>query len=208
MPFFIRKFMTRPKPAWDQEKYEYEDTIRLCYQWKTVTLALCSFQKFQCFNSKYSSEIDHKPFFESDRKFRGVVHEKGQFKTHVACEVEVLTEGLPKDYIGEFVLAHISQTSNTIRREEQPLELSVTLLDSTAKLTESLIDGLRDAALSRFRFMHIELECLEPTAEELEKALSDMRERGYAATRNILSVKMWPKIELENAPSWARQTDQ
>jgi hypothetical protein len=101
----------------------------------------------------------------------------------------------------------MSMVNDKTRREEQPLELSVTLRDPTSMLKESLIDGLRDAALSGFRFMHVELECVETTSEELEKAMSDMRERGYATMRNIRAVKMWPKIELQNAPAWARRAD-
>jgi len=74
-------------------------------------------------------------------------------------------------------------------REEQALQLDVTLFDSTSTLKTSLIDGLRDAALSGFRFMHIQLECPESTNEELDKALSDIRAQGYAYSRNILTVK-------------------
>jgi hypothetical protein len=170
-------------------------------------VALCSFQKFLAFNFKYSSESERKPFVETDLKFRGVVHEQGQFETHVLCEVEVLPASISEGYIGGFVLAHMGMPNDKTRREEQSLELGVTLSDPTSMLKASLIDGLRDAALSGFRFMHVELECQEPTTQELEKALSDMRERGYAAKRDILSVKMWPKIELQHAPAWTRRAD-
>ncbi|HTV29817.1 MAG TPA: hypothetical protein VMF32_18760 [Xanthobacteraceae bacterium] len=201
MPFFVRKSKPPPREAWDQAKYEYEAAIQRCYQWKKVTLALCSVQKFLAFNFK------RKPFVETDYKFRGVVYEQGKFETHVQCEVEILPASTPEDHIGGFVLTHMSTVNDKTRREEQPLELSVTLRDSTSMLKASLIDGLRDAALSGFRFMHVELECVEITSEELEKAMSDMREQGYAAMRDILAVKMWPKIELQNAPAWARRAD-
>jgi hypothetical protein len=159
------------------------------------------------FNFESLSEGKRKPFVETDLTFRGVVHARGEFETHVPCEVEVRPASISGDYIGGFVLTHISMPNDKKRREEQSLELSVTLHDSTSMLKASLIDGLRDAALSGFQFMHVELECQEPTSQELEKALSDMRERGYAESRGILSVRMRPKIELQHAPAWARRTD-
>lgn len=207
MLFFSRKSKVRPKEAWDQEKYEYEDAIRRCYQWKRVTLALCGFQKFLAFNLNYHAESERTPFVETDLKFRGVVHEQGQFEKHVLCEVEVLPANISEDNIGGFHLTHLSMPNDKRRCEEQPLELGVSLSDPTSMLKATLIDGLRDAALSGFRFMHVELECKESTNQELEKALSDMRERGYAAHRDVLSAKMWPKIELQHAPAWARQKD-
>ena len=191
--------------AWDQAKYEYEAGIQRCYQWKRVTLALCSFENFLAFNFKYSSESERKPFVETDFIFRGVVHEEGQFETHVRCAVKILPASIPQDYIGEFALGHVGMGNDKTRAEERSLELAVTLSDPTSMLKSSLIGGLRDAALSGFRFIHVALECQEPTKQELEKALSDMREKGYTAKRNILSVMMWPKIELQHAPAWARQ---
>jgi hypothetical protein len=209
MSFFIRKSKAPPKEPLDQAKYEYEAAIQRCYQWKVVTLAMCSFQNFLAFNFKYSVDSERKPLLQTDHKFRGVVHEQGQgqFATHVPCEVEILPASMPEDYIGGLVLTHTSTVNDKTRREKQPLELSVTFNDPTSMLKTALIDGLRDAALSGFRFIHVELECRETTNEELEKALSDMRERGYAAKRDILSVKMWPKMELQNAPAWARRAD-
>ncbi len=195
-----------PKKAWDQTKYEYEEAIQRCYQ-RRVTLALCSFEKFLAFNFEHPSDIERTPFVESDLKFRGVVHEQGQFERPVLCEVEVLPKSISEDYIGSFVITHMGSTNDKKRLEENSLKLLVTLRDPTSMLKAHLIDGLRDAALSGFRFMHVELECQEPTNQGLEKVLSDMRERGYYAFRDILSVKMWPKIELQHAPAWARRAD-
>lgn len=207
MAFFRRKSKALAKNAWDQAKYDYEEAIERCYRWQSVTLALCSFEKFLAFNFKYVSESERKPFVETDIRFRGVVHQLGQFEKHVLCEVEVLPARISEDYIGEFWLEHTGGVNDKTRREEQSLELSVTLGDPTSMLKAALIDGLRDHALSRSRFMHIELECKESMNQGLEKALSDMRERGYAAKRDILSVKMRPKIELPHTPAWARRAD-
>ncbi len=206
MFFFSRKSKDLPKAAWDQAKYEYEAAIQRCYQRKHVTLALCSFQKFLAFSFQYPAASERKPFVETDFIFRGVVHERGQFETHVRCEVEILPDATPEDHIGEFVLSNLLMDNDKARREQRFLELKVRLSDPTSMLKSSLIGGLRDAASSGLRFMHIELECQESTKEEVEKALSDMREQGYAATRDVLGLKMWPKIELQEAPAWARQT--
>jgi hypothetical protein len=207
MLFFSRKSKALRKEGWDQAKYEYEKAIQVCYKWKSVTLALCSSQKFLAFNFRYSFESERKPFVETDLKFGGVVHARGFPERNVLCEVDVLPESNSGDYIGGFHLTHMGMDDDKKRREEQPIQLGVTLRDPTSMLKASLIDGLRDAALSGFRFMHIELECQEPTDQELEKALSDMRERGFTAARLVHSVKMWPKIELEHAPEWARRAD-
>jgi len=213
MFLFNRKSGTQPKKAWNQAKYE--EAVRRCYEWKAVTLALCGFQKFKAFNFCGSSlQNEGKPSVEDNLQFWGVVHEEDQFSRHVRCEVKIQPAAVPGavvgEYIGWFVLTHISMPRvprDKTPREEQALLLDVKLLDPTSVLKTSLIDGLRDAALSGFRFMHIELECPESTNEELDKALSDIRAQGYAYSRNILAVKMWPKIELQSAPKWSRQED-
>jgi len=206
MPFFSRKSKNPPTKAWDQAKFEYEEAIQRCYRWNGVTLALCSFEKFQAFNFSYYGNDQRRPFIEGDTTFRGVVHEQFYNETHVLCEVMLQEASDGDDYIGSFRLTHTDIALQKARREEQPLELIVTLNDPTRKLKECLVEGLRDAALSGLRFMHIDLACREPTNQELDKALSDMRQKGYAASRDIISVKMWPKIELQNAPAWARRT--
>jgi hypothetical protein len=189
---FNRKSGAPPKEAWNQAKYDYEEAVRRCYKWRAVTLALCGFQKFLAFNSEYGLKNERKPFVEDDFQFWGVVHEQDQFSHHVRCQVKIhpATVGGPGgEYIGWFVLTHLSMARDNTPREEQALQLDVTLFDSTSTLKTSLIDGLRDAALSGFRFMHIQLECPESTNEELDKALSDIRAQGYAYSRNILTVK-------------------
>ena len=93
------------------------------------------------------------------------------------------------------------------RREEQPFVVEVKIFDPTEILTATLIDALRDAALSGFRFIEVGLECHKTSKEDLDKAFSDMRNQGYAAPRNILSVRVWRKLELQNSPSWARRVD-
>jgi hypothetical protein len=110
-------------------------------------------------------------------------------------------------YIGQLVLGRIDMAGDQTPFEDQALQLEVTLYDPTSMLKTTLIDSLRDAALSGLRFMHMGLECPESTDEQSEKALSDMRARGYAPVRQILAVKMWPKLELQNAPKWAQLKD-
>ena len=131
------------------------------------------------FNFEYDLKNERKPFVEDDFQFWGVVHEKDQFSRHVRCEVKSQSAAAPGavvgEYIGWLVLTHISMPRDNTLREEQALLLDVTLLDPTSMLKTSLIDGLRDAALSGSRFMHIQLECPESTNEELDKALSDIR---------------------------------
>jgi hypothetical protein len=153
---FNRKSAAQAKEASSQTKYEYEDAVRRCYEWKAVTLALCGFQKFRAFNFVESSlQSERKPFVEDDYRFWGVVHEGDQFSKHVRCEVQIQPEADPGaavgKYIGWFVLTHISMLRDKTLREEQTLLLNVTLRDPTSMLKTSLIDGLRDAALSGFR---------------------------------------------------------
>lgn len=204
MLLFRSKSGARRKETWNQTKYEYDEAVRRCYKWKTVTLALSGFQKFLAFNYPYGLKNERQPFVEDDVKFWGVVHERGQFSKHVRCEVKILPADAVDDYIGWIVLTHISMKRDNAPPEENALQLDVTLHDPISVLKTSLIDSLRDGALSGFRFMHIQLECPESTDEECEKALADIRAQGYAASRKILAVKIWPKIELQNAPKWAQ----
>lgn len=204
---FNRKDRTQSKKVWNQVKSEYEEAIRRCYKWNTVTLALCGFQRFLAFNFKHGFAKERSPFVEDDFRFWGVVHEQDQFSKHVRCEIKIEPEASGDDHVGWFVLTHINVPGDRTPCEEQAVQLEVTLHDPTSMLKASLIDGLRDAALSGFRFMHIRFECPESTNEEFEQALSDMRAKGYSPTRKILAVKMGPKIELQNAPKWSRPED-
>ena len=204
---FNRKSGNQRKGAWDQAKYDYEEAVQRCYRWRGVALALCEFRKFVAFNFEYGLKKERQSFREDDWQFSGVVHEQGQDAKHVRCEVKIVPGSDADGYIGWFVLTHIGLPGDKTPREQQALLLDVTLRDPTSVLKTSLIDGLRDAALSGFRFVHIDLECPESTNEEFEKALSDIRAQGYACSRNILAIKMWPKIELENSPKWARRED-
>jgi hypothetical protein len=208
--FFLKtKSGVQSAGSWDQAKSEYEGAIQRCYKWKIVPLALCGFQKFSAFNFKYRDEDPREPYIESDLKFYGVVHERSKFERHVQCEVEILNAPTTDDAIGYLALTHTSSGAHEdkSRPEEKNLELEVSLRDPGSTLKTSLIEGLRDAALSGLRFMRIELVCAEPTSEELDKAITDMREKGYGPRRDILAVKMWPSIELENSPQWARRAD-
>lgn len=207
MFLFNRKSGARSKDMWDQAKYDYQEAVQRCYKWKGVTLALCGFRKFVAFNFECGLKKERRPLVEDDWQCWGVVHEREEDAKHVRCEVKIFPGPGPDHYIGWFALTHFSCPKDKTPREKQALQLDVTLRDPTGILKTSLIDGLRDAALSGFRFMHIGLECLESTDEELEKALSDIRAQGYACSRNILAIKMWPKIELENSPKWARRED-
>jgi hypothetical protein len=205
---FNRKSGAQPREPWNQARADYEEAVQRCYKWKTVTLALSGFQKFLAFNFTYGREDERKPVIEDDFQFWGVVHELDQLSKHVRCEVKILPAAKPApvlaDHIGSFVLTHFSMPRDKTPCEDQPLLLDVTLHDATSMWKTSLIDALRDAALSGFRFMRIELQCPESTNEECERALAEMRAQGYAYSRNILAVKMWPKIELQNAPKWSR----
>jgi hypothetical protein len=210
---FNRKSSAQPKDAWSPAKYEYEEAVRRCYKGKAATLALCGFQKFVAFNYEYGLKNERKPFVEDDFQFWVLVHEQGKCSKHVRCEVKIhpaivpaADVGVVGDYCGWFVLTHISLPRDKTPPEEQALLLDVTLYDPIS-LKTSLIDGLRDAALSGFRFMHIQLDCPESTNEECEKAVSDIRAQGYAYSRNIVAVRMWPKIELQNAPKFSRRED-
>ena len=209
MFFLKRRSKTPSTGVWDQAKSEYEEAIQRCYKWKSVPLALCGFQKFSAFNYKYRDEDARKPYIEDESKFYGVVHEKYRAVKHVRCEVEVMSASVIDDSMGHFVLTHTFSGTNEdkTRPEEQNLELEVSLWHPDSILKASLIDGLRNAALSGLRFMHIELICAELTDEQLERAITDMREKGYGPRRDVLAVKMWPKIELENSPQWARRTN-
>jgi hypothetical protein len=204
---FNRKSGGQSKEAWNQAKADYEEAVRRCYNWKTVTLALCGFGKFVALNLECGLNKERKSVVEDDCKFWGVVHEQDKFSKHVRCEVKLLSAVVVDEYIGHFHLTHIDMPKAKTSRDEQALQLDVMLRDPTTMLKMSLIDGLRDAALSGFRFMHIQLECQDSTNEECEKALSDMRAQGCAYSRDILAVKTWPKIELQNAPEWSRREE-
>jgi hypothetical protein len=93
-----------------------------------------------------------------------------------------------------------------IKEEKLDLFLHVQLL-VTAQFRLCLFDGLRDAALSGFRFMHLGLGCTKSTDEDVTTAMAKIREEGSGPTRDILQLKMWPKVELQNSPAWARQKD-
>jgi hypothetical protein len=140
-----------------------------------------------------------------------LVHEESQTSKHVRCEVDIVPTTSFEEFAGIFYLTHLLADEKThplandrVLPEDRAIELRVILHDPTSMLKTTLIESLRDAALSGLRFMHIELECLETTSEECEKALADMRSLGYASRRRIIAVKMWPKLELQNAPKWAR----
>ena len=204
---FNRKSDAHRKETWDQAKYDYEEAVQRCYRWRGVTLALCEFRKFVAFNFEYGFKKERQPFREDDWQFSGVVHEQGQDAKHVRCEVKILPGVDGDGYIGSFILTHIGLLGDKTPREQQALLLDVTLHDPASVLKTSLIDGLRDAALSGLQFMHIDLECPESTNEEWETALAQIRAQGYACMRKVLSIKMWPKIELQNSPKWSRRDD-
>jgi hypothetical protein len=204
---FSRKSVTQPKKSWDQAKSDYEKAILRCYKRKKITLALCGFQKFQAFNFKPSYEVEHIPFHEADARFYGVVHERGPHQKLIKCNVTIDSEQKSDKHIGGFNMSHIIIPKDETRIEEQTLNLDVILNGQNSILLQSLINGLRDAALSGHRFMHIELECSESKDEECDKVISDMRTRGFASTRNVLWVKMWPSIQLQNAPEWSLEEE-
>jgi hypothetical protein len=53
--------------------------------------------------------------------------------------------------------------------------------------------------------MQVGLECQKGGDEDVAAAMSKMLEQGYAPMRKIMGLKMWPKLELENSPPWARE---
>jgi hypothetical protein len=209
MFLITRKSRAQPKKSWNQVKYEYETAIERCYKSKSVGLAVCGFRKFSAFNFIDSPVVERKrkPFVDSGFKLWGVVHEESQTSRHVRCEVDIVPASSCEEYVGVLLLTHLLADEEKKLPEDRALMLQVSLYDSTSMLKTTLIDSLRDAALSGLRFIHIGLECPECTDEQSEKALSDMRTLGYASSRQILAVKMWPKLELQNAPKWARLED-
>jgi hypothetical protein len=212
----FRKSKFQTEETWNEAKFEYEDAIARCYKWKTVGLAICGFRKFCAFNFMQSRlEGVRRPFVDSftdcSLKLWGVVHEESQTSRHVRCEVDIVPTTRMEEFAGIFYLTHLladekthSLANDKQLPEDRVIQLRVILDDPTSMLKTTLIDSLRDAALSGLRFTHIEFECLETTSEECEKALADMRSLGYASRRRIIAVKMWPKLELQNAPKWAR----
>jgi hypothetical protein len=215
---FFRRSQVKLKEPWNKAKCEYEEAILRCYKWETVGLAICGFRKFSAFNFIRRLEGERKPFVDSfpdcSLKLWGVVHEESQTSRHVRCEVDIVHTTRAEEFAGIFYLTHLLADEKTHplandkkRPEDRAMELKVILHDPTSMLKATLIDSLRDAALSGFRFMHIALECPETSSEDCDKALADMPTLDYAPHRQILTVKMWPKIELQNAPKWARLSD-
>jgi hypothetical protein len=202
---FFRKSRFQTEETWNEAKFEYEEAILRCYKWRGVTLALCGFGRFSAFNFIDSPLVERKreAFVDSDFKLWGVVHEESRTSRHVRCEVDIVPTTNFEEPLGVLSLTHLL-TEEKKPHEARAMHLHVNLHDHTSMLRTTLIDGLRDAALSGLRFMHIALECPEPTTEQCEKAVADMRSLDYATHRQILSVKMWPKLELQNAPGWAR----
>jgi hypothetical protein len=207
MFLFNRKSRAQPKESWNRVKFEYEAAIERCYKWKSVRLAVCGFRRFSAFNFIQSQlEGERKAFIDSDFQLWGVVHEESSPSKHIQCRVNIFPTTVFEDSIGWFVLEE-GLSGDKTPPENRALQLEVTLLDPTSMLNTTLIDSLRDAALSGFQFIHVGLECPESTSEQSEKALSDMRTQGYASRRQILAIKTWPKLELQNAPKWARLDD-
>ncbi len=82
--------------------------------------------------------------------------------------------------------------------------LTYTILDSLYRA--ALLDNLRDAALSAAQFVHMGVGLLPPQGGG-DGAMADMHEKGYGPRREITELKMWPRIELPQAPEWARKQD-
>jgi hypothetical protein len=203
---FFRKRKAEEEQKW--KIYQYKQVIERCYRWETVGLALCSSTKFVGFNFHYDIEAPKEectPILEDTFQMHGVVHEFGSHELHISCEVEIYNSERA-DTLGWLALTFADLETDK-NEEERSLFLQVKLFDFTLKLRSYLFEGLRDAALSGFRFMHVGLGCDKPTEQDVTIAMSKMCEHGYGPTREIRQIKMWPKVELQNSPQWARQRD-
>jgi hypothetical protein len=217
-------FQSRKERTQSQRDYEYKNAVERCYRWHTVVLALCSSHKFVGFNVDYDAELSGQSRFdESAFKMYGVVHEHGAHEGHVPCEIEISETEASHDTIGILALTTTTLVARgwlapwlgkpidhgkPITEEELDLCLGVRL-HITRQLRLCLFDSLRDAALSGYGFMHIQLGCQppEPTEEDVRMALSKIRECATGPTRTIVNLKMWPQLELQNSPTWARHKD-
>jgi hypothetical protein len=192
-----------------QQKDEYKNVFLRCYGLQQVILALCSSQKFIGYNFDYGSQIhETRPFVEDSFQMHGVLHEFSEGERHVPCEVEIYESEGGDETIGSLVMTTTNVGRDETRIKEENLDLVVLVkLYVTSQLRLQLFDGIRDAALSGSSFMHVELGCQKPTDEDVNIAMSEMREHRYGPVRKIRQLKMWPKIELRNSPKWARHKD-
>ena len=206
MTLFFKRNKTQT-PPFDKAKSQYEWVIKRCYDSESVTLALCSFRHFTGFNWEHGFEPQRVDLVNDNFEIGGVIDEFGPRERHVRCSGRVSDSADPDGYVGGLTLTHMGTNNPKKRREEQELELRFGLCDPTGKYRTALQSNLRDAALSGYQFIHVELVCEPPTQESLADAMAKMRERGDGPRRKIVSLKMWPSIELPDAPNWARSRD-
>jgi hypothetical protein len=206
MTLFLKRNKTET-PPFDEAKSQYEWVIKSCYNFKSVTVALCSFKHFTGFNLERSFERQHVDLVNDYFKIGGVIHEFGPRESDVRCSGDVSDSADPDGHVGGLTLTHMKTNEPKTRHEEQELELHFWLCDPTGKYQTALQSKLRDTALSGYQFTHVELVCEPPTPESLADAMAKMRESGCGPDRKIVSLKMWPSIELPNAPTWARSGD-
>jgi hypothetical protein len=192
---------------YDQAKSDYEEALTRCYGYENLTLALCSFSRFMGFNPEDFPTPQDTQWTSEQGEFGGVVHEPPGCNRHIRCDLQLGRQRRAGD-LGHFVLTHVNSVNTTnkpIRREEQELYLQAALYDDPPVFHDALLHNLRDAAISGFRFIHLELLCTKPSDRDVASAAAMVRERGYGPHRRILHLKMWPQVELGNAPAWARR---
>jgi hypothetical protein len=206
----------KPKEfPFEEVKAAYESDIKRCYGDATVTVALSRFSGFMGFNLGRSMVGDRADsdaeVVSSDHEMRGIVHEFSALERHIACKIRFADSSRDDGSIGWMNLCHISLSNRlTKKRESRPEEhgllLEIVLYDAGAKYREALVSNLRDAALSGFRFMHVAVGSDKVSEENFSLAMSELRERGYGPTRQIRNLKLWPTLELQNAPKWAQMS--
>jgi hypothetical protein len=197
------------RPAFDEARAHYGKDITRCYGAPALELALCGMEHFLGFNLAAQPGEQPTEVVRDRYVAHGVVHEPFANYRHLACRLHFSDERGDDGFIGHFYLTRKRAQEfepDVIRVEDAELEVIGSIKDANATYRSALIDCMRDAALSGFQFIHMEVGCAPP-ADSYETIMSQMGERGYASSRRITGLKMWPKIELVKAPPWARKKD-
>jgi len=91
------------------------------------------------------------------------------------------------------------------------LRVDVLIRDPSRACRTTLHSALRDAAISGFQFCHVTLRFVpepQPTLEQIMQSMQEEKPLGGAGPRRRISgLMLSPKIDLANAPKWARHRD-
>lgn len=197
-------FKREKKPHFDEAAAAFESLIGRCYGYEAVTLALTGCKQFQGFNVE-DGPRRHRSDVTTDFQADGVVYENGKHERHVKCGLKIITAPHREGSIGWLYLwrQDISFADKNKRLEEATLYLDVTIWDPEQRYQAALWQCLRDAAVSEFRFVHLELGCDAPPGRDV--AISQLREKISTSPRKIYQFKLWPSIELPKSPEWGRR---